>query len=295
MAFRHRAGRVLFPAFSYVMVMALLSWAGMLPVVPAQAAGVGSFPRPVGYVNDFAGVMDAGGKQALESELAAFAARTGSQVAVAVVDSVAPYDSKTYAVKLFEAWGIGKKGRDDGVLLLAAVAERRVEIEVGYGAEGRLTDGKAGEILDRDVIPYLKAGDWSAGLTAGARAIMAVLDGTTSNSGGPVDDGGGQASHDGRGREGWSPWEWAAFIFVLVVLAMIIAGERGGRGPRGPSGGGSGGGRSSGFESLPGSRRRTGGGWFGFPGPGGGGHGGGGGFGGFGGGRSGGGGAGRGF
>ena len=264
-------------------------------VLPAAAAQF-QFHKPQGYVSDFAGLIPADQRQSLEAELAAYAARTGGEIAVVTVKSVAPYDTTTYKVKLFENWGIGKKGRDDGVLLLLAATERRVEIEVGYGAEDRLTDGKSGEIIDNEILPRLKNGDYGGGLTAGARAIMAVLDRTT--PGARVGDtGSGRDVANSGQRRGWRLRDWVGLVFVLVVVGMIVASERGGRGPRGPSdgSGGGGSGREAGFESLPGQRRRSGGGWFGFPGPGSGGRGGGGGFGGFGGGRSGGGGAGRGF
>lgn len=92
-------------------------------------------------------------------------------MAIAIVSAVAPLDSKTYAVKLFEKWKIGKKGKDNGLLVLLAMDEKRIEIEVGYGLEGAINDAKAGAILDKYVVPYFKQGQFGEGLYNGAVAL----------------------------------------------------------------------------------------------------------------------------
>ncbi|MBE3575594.1 MAG: TPM domain-containing protein [Firmicutes bacterium] len=266
----------------YALVLAsLVSLVALLSAVPeaaAASAGAGPvFPQPVGYVTDQAGVLSPAARASLEEDLARFEKSSGIQLAVVTVKSVAPLDSKMYAVQLFSAWGIGKKGKDNGVLLLLAQQERRVEIEVGYGLEPVLTDGRAGEILDRYVVPALRRGDYDAGLAEGARAIMRVLQGQP----GGAPEGQRQASGSGSGVAGWA----LLVLFLCFVLAIALGGW-------GSSGGG-------GSGSLRGGRRPGRTGWPGMPGPWGGGRfggpGGKDGFGGFGGGSSGGGGAGRGF
>lgn len=101
---------------------------------------------------------------------------TGAQIAVAVVDSIAPYGSvEQYSIALAEAWGIGRAGEDDGVLLLLSMGERQVRMEVGYGLEGAITDGTAGAILDRAVLPALRDGNYGEGLRRGVEAISAEI------------------------------------------------------------------------------------------------------------------------
>jgi len=114
------------------------------------------FPKPAGFVNDFAKVIDSATRGKLEELAKDLESKTSAEMAIVTIQTSAPLDPKMYAVKLFEKWGIGKKGKDNGVLMLAAMKERRVEIEVGYGLEGTLTDQFCGQVLDEFVIPYFK-------------------------------------------------------------------------------------------------------------------------------------------
>ena len=137
----------------------------------ALSAAEPQFPAYSGSVNDYAGVIDSSTASKLENLCRALEQKTSAELAIAVVKTVEPLDSKTYAVKLFEKWKIGKKGKDNGLLLLLAMEERRVEIEVGYGLEGVINDAKAGEILDKYVVPFFKQGKFGAGLYNGAEAL----------------------------------------------------------------------------------------------------------------------------
>lgn len=123
------------------------------------------------YVNDSAGVFDASTKAQLIHLTTALEAKTSIELAVVTVRTAKPLPLKDYAVEIFKRWGIGKKEKNNGVLLILAVEDRRVEIEVGYGLEPILTDGTCGQLLDQYVIPEFKRGNWSAGMLAGARAI----------------------------------------------------------------------------------------------------------------------------
>ena len=142
-----------------------------LPRLAAQ-----QLPRPAGFVNDFAGVMKAADIEAAQILAAAIKEKTGAELAVVTVNSFAPYGSiDEYSIALAEEWGIGEKGKDNGVLILLAVAEREVKIEVGYGLEGAIPDSMAGRILDTAVIPAFREDDFSGGLVQGYRAIAACV------------------------------------------------------------------------------------------------------------------------
>jgi uncharacterized protein len=101
--------------------------------------------------------------------------KTSAEVAVVTVRDLGGGSIDDYASRLFEKWGIGKKGKDNGVMLIAAIDDRKVRIEVGYGLEGILPDGKCGEILDTYVLPRFKAGDYGKGLAAGAAEIARAI------------------------------------------------------------------------------------------------------------------------
>jgi len=133
------------------------------------------YPKPVGYVNDFAGIMNSSNRQQLESILSEFKDKTGIEIVVVTVRDMGGLDENTYAVELFKEWGIGSKERNDGLLILVAEQERRLRIEVGYGLEHIITDGTAGEIRDRYMTPYLKNNDWDSGITQGALAAASII------------------------------------------------------------------------------------------------------------------------
>mgnify|MGYP000925240091 CR=1 FL=1 len=112
----------------------------------------------------------------LETRLAAFEARKGSQVVVLVLPTTQPESIEQFGIRLMDAWKIGRKGTDDGVILIVAKNDRRLRIEVGYGLEGVLNDATAKRIIDETITPRFKAGDLPGGITAGVDAILAVVD-----------------------------------------------------------------------------------------------------------------------
>ena len=101
--------------------------------------------------------------------------KTGTTVVVATVETIGDNTPSDYANRLYQVWGIGKKGEDKGVLIFLAVKERQVRIETGYGVEGILPDGLAGEILDRYAIPYFKQGDYGRGFYETMAAVSFVV------------------------------------------------------------------------------------------------------------------------
>ncbi len=127
------------------------------------------------WVTDMAGGLRADTVAKLNAMLGDLHATTGAEMAVVVVTSLDGQSVEEYAVKLFQLWGIGKAAQDNGLLLLWSTSDRRVRLEVGYGLEGTLPDGRAGAILDTYVIPRFKAGQFNEGVLAGVDAIVRAL------------------------------------------------------------------------------------------------------------------------
>jgi uncharacterized protein len=132
-------------------------------------------PPPRGFVNDFAGVIDAGTKRRLEDLIGELKAKTSAEIAVVTVDTTAGLTAFDYAMRVAEAWKPGAKGKDNGVVFLVAVKDRELFITTGYGVEGALPDGLVGEIRDRLIVPRFKQGDMSGGIRAGTEALAAKI------------------------------------------------------------------------------------------------------------------------
>jgi uncharacterized protein len=154
---------------------ALLAFAAF--VLPALAAAELPIPPLKARVTDLTGTLTREQQTALERQLAAFEAKKGAQVAVLMVKSTAPETVEQYAVRVEETWQLGRKGIDDGVLLLVAKDDRRLWIEVGYGLEGALPDAIAKRIIDEDIVPRFKQGDFDGGVRAGVDRILRVIEG----------------------------------------------------------------------------------------------------------------------
>jgi len=139
-------------------------------------------PAPVGWVNDFANVITGEFKEKLNALIGEVEQKTSSEIAVVTVDSISPYGEIEYARLLFDNWKPGKKGKDNGALVLLAIKERRWRIETGYGIEGILPDGLCGEIGRNYMVPYFKQGKYSQGLYQGVIRIAQVLAGNANVS-----------------------------------------------------------------------------------------------------------------
>ena len=261
------AGRVALLMFYFI--------APIAPLAPAFAQPLPELTRPV---NDFANVIDDSSEAEIERRILELKKASGDVVVVATIDTFAPYaDVREYAVKMFEnrGRGIGDKGKDNGLLVLLAVKDRRVWAEVGYDLEQFITDGFAGEVSRNDMAPHFARGEYGPGVLAGVTRIIGRIAqgrGITLTSV-PMPP---PASGSGSGL---SPW--VIFAIIIIIMLMNSAGGRRSRVRRGGShwGGGSWSGWNSGVGPFGGGGRIGGGGF-------------GGGFGGFGGGRSGGGGGG---
>lgn len=159
----------------FLFSIALLVLASGLLLAPVATAQEPYYPEPSGYVVDEAGLLSPAtirGVTVLAMELQD---KTGAQLAIATVPSIAPLEVEEYAVELFQRWGVGQRGEDNGVLIVIARDERRIRIEVGYGLEGILPDGKVGTILRRDIVPALRQDNWDLGISDGAVALASVI------------------------------------------------------------------------------------------------------------------------
>jgi uncharacterized protein len=237
-------------------------------VLVAATAGLAQreppIPAPRGFVTDLAGVLPPDATRRLTELATELQAKTGAEIAILTVDTTAPLDDFTYAMRVVDAWKPGRKREDTGLLVLVAVKDRKLRVLTGYGLEGILPDGLVGEIQDEEMLPPFRAGRMDQGIERGVRAFASRIaaDKGVQLTGVPPP----------RPREPPPP-DWLTLLVLLLIfgaLAWLVV-RSGGPGMR----------RRGGF--IPG----------GFGGGFGGGGGGGGGFGGFGGGGFGGGGAGR--
>lgn len=230
----------------------------------AQGAQAASYPKAVGFVNDFANVLDQRSRAELELITQKLRDEQGIELAVVTIATTAPEDPKTFITGLFNEWGVGGP-EDSGLMILLSLAEGAIEVETGYGLEGVLPDGLVGAVIDQEGLEHFKKKDYAQGLVNMSRAYANILAGE---------------EFEIRKEKTESGWLSAFVIFLMIVVLL----RRARRFPPGGTSGGSGGGHR-GPVIIPRTTTRVGpmrGGGFG------GGRGGG-----FGGGRSGGGGAGR--
>ena len=135
------------------------------------------FPAPSGYVNDFANVINADAESRITRIADAVEKATAIEFAVVTVPTLKPYGSiEQYSIALATEWGIGKKEKDNGMLLLLALEERKLRIEVGYGLEGIFTDAMVGRIMDQSMVPYFKNNDFSTGFYRAVEGISGVIE-----------------------------------------------------------------------------------------------------------------------
>lgn len=134
-------------------------------------------PRLSGRLNDYANMLSAQSATALEQKLAAFERETSTQVVLLTVSSLQGETIEGLAIRVAEAWQIGRQDKDNGVILLLAKQERKIRIEVGTGLQGALPDITAAQIIRKVIAPHLKAGNYDAGINAGLDAIIAATKG----------------------------------------------------------------------------------------------------------------------
>ena len=192
-------------------------------------------PAYAGHVNDFAGVVDAATEERLETLLRNFEERTATQIALVTVTNLKDRPIEEYANQLYRAWGIGAKTgaeKDKGALLLVALQDRKTRLEVGYGLEGDLPDGLAGEIIRR-MRPLLQQQDYSQGLYVGARTLVDTLAQKWNVSLAGIEDRSyAYSPRSARGIDRSVLWWVLLAVFLLIVLGSRNRG--GGRRAGGP-------------------------------------------------------------
>jgi uncharacterized protein len=222
----------------------LLLLAVLFFISPSFVSGL-NIPNPSGWVNDFAGIINTDYKTKLDAVIGSLEKQTGSEIAVVTLSSLEGGNIEDFSVRLFKQWGIGKKGKDNGVLVLLSVDDKQVRIETGYGIEPILPDVLTGRVIREAMIPFFKQENYSAGILSGVYRIANIIaqaEGVTLDI--RYDELQLPASQTQQ------PW-WLKLIVILILLIIFIrhpflfllfSGFGGGRGGFGSSGGGFGGG-----------------------------------------------------
>lgn len=139
-------------------------------------AAAQTFPKATGRVNDFANVIDPATEAEIDRRLDQLEQATSSEIAVATIQSLGGLASTEYANRLFKAWGVGQEKLDNGVLVLIAIEDRDMAIEVGYGLEGVLPDGLAGQVIRDDFTPRFRDNDYSGGIRNGVMRLADIVE-----------------------------------------------------------------------------------------------------------------------
>jgi uncharacterized protein len=152
--------------------------AGLALLLAALPAGaLVAVPPLTARVTDLTGTLSGAAVARIESKLADFEAKKGSQIAVLIVPSTQPEEIEQFGIRVEDAWKLGRKGVDDGAYLIVAKNDRHVRIEVGYGLEGALSDAISNRIVDEVIAPHFKQGDFDGGIEAGVDKMISVVDG----------------------------------------------------------------------------------------------------------------------
>jgi uncharacterized protein len=149
----------------------------LLALVVVRAYADVAVPALTARVTDQTATLSADQRAALEAKLATFEEQKGSQIAVLIVPTTAPEAIEQYSIRVAEQWQLGRKGVDDDILLLVALADRKVRIEVGYGLEGAVPDAISKRIIDEAILPSFRQGDVYGGITLGTDRLIRVIDG----------------------------------------------------------------------------------------------------------------------
>lgn len=186
-----------------------------------QSVVASDFPSPVGYVNDFAEVIDRESKDAMETLIRRFREQAGIEIAVVTIPSLRGMPIEEYSIELARRWGIGQKKENTGLMILIVPSERKWRLEVGYGLEGDIPDGLAGEI-GRRMTPYFRTGQYGAGLLLGVQSVIQTIAAkrglTIEGVERPV-----PARRSRKAPVGPLVGLFATVFFVFLILAFVFA------------------------------------------------------------------------
>jgi uncharacterized protein len=194
-------------------VRAVLRALSSLGLLAGAAAGVCEEPLPpppAAYFNDYAGLVSAANAQRLDAKLRALAEQTSTQVVVAVFPKLPSPSLEDFTVRTAQSWRVGRKEWDNGAVLFVFVEDRKMRIETGYGLEGALPDILAARILDEQVRPRFREGDWAGGLDAGIDGIVAATRGE-------------YTAPPKRASRGMPPVAVLVLVLFLVLFVSIVA------------------------------------------------------------------------
>ncbi len=202
------------------MIKKIVFFFGLLAGLSAFGQDIPERSDPPKLVNDLAGVLNADQVNRLEQELSAYARQTSTQIVIVTVPSLGGYDISDYSFQLGEKWGVGQKGKDNGVVVVfkpKTAGERgQVFVAVGYGLEGVIPDVVANrDIVDHEMIPRFQAGDIYGGLANGARVIMSLASGEFSP----------QQYHE-KVSKGGGGIPFVVLLFVIIFVISLFRGRR---------------------------------------------------------------------
>jgi uncharacterized protein len=163
-------------------------------------------PNPPRLVNDFANLLSEDQKQALESKLTAYNDSTSSQIAIVTITELGEYDAGDYAQRLAEKWGIGQKGKNNGILIFVSTEPHRIQIKTGYGMEGTVPDAMAKRIIENYMKPAFKNNDYYQGLDQGTSVIIKLASGE-------------YKADDIKGGKGGNK---LVYILIIIVVGYAI-------------------------------------------------------------------------
>src|SRR5262245_54117809 len=176
-------------------------------------------PKLQARVTDLAGVLSAEQVRSLEGKLQELESKDSTQVAVLIIPTLEDEQLEDYSHRVASAWKLGQKGRDNGALLLIAMKERKIRIEVGYGLEPNLTDARSRRIIQNDMVPHFKIGDFYSGIDAGISAIIQVVRGTYQAT---------PSRPRTNPSSGRRSFDWLIFLFIPFLWVLGAAGKWGG-------------------------------------------------------------------
>jgi len=188
------------------LLLVLLCWLPLGSLHAQQRAPIPALDSPV---VDTTGTLDAAHTQQLVKQATALQQRKGSQLQVLIVPTTQPEDIAQYTTRVFDQWQVGRKGVDDGVLLVVAKDDKRVRIETGYGLEGAIPDAVANRIIQEYLAPAFRAGDYAGGIAQATGVLARLIEGESL----PAPVSGHRAQPSGNGGDGW---------IVAVVIGFFV-------------------------------------------------------------------------
>src|SRR5438105_4225727 len=175
---------------------------GLAPIPPLRAR-----------VTDLTHTLSASEQQALEAKLAAWERDSGNQMAILIVPSTKPEPIEAYSIRVAEAWKIGRKGQDNGVVFLIAKDDRKLRLEVGYGLEGVLTDAASRRIIAETVTPFFRQNQFAAGINSGVERVIGVV-----GKGEPLP----AVKQQQKARRGFGGFDFGTLLIILLVVVPVV-------------------------------------------------------------------------